>query len=55
MIIASPLIIIYILRRKGFDVEISQFITFIFIGIIFLNVPFLGSVGFVNMVLNTEK
>ncbi len=55
MIIATPLIFIYIQRRKGFGIEIIHFIVFAFIGISLLNLPFLISNGFIEMVLKTRE
>ena len=55
MIIATPLIFIYIQRRKGFGTEILQFILFVFIGISVLNLPLLTSTGFIEMVVKTRE
>ena len=55
MIIATPLIFIYIQRRKGFGIEVFQFILFVFMGISLLNLPLLISNGFIEMVVKTRE
>ncbi len=55
MLIALPLILIYIHRRRGFSFELLQFLAVILFSLSFLIVPFLFSSGFVEMVLNTPE
>ena len=55
MLIALPFIFIYILKRRGLDKELNFFLfSFILISVM-LNIPFLNSYGFKEMVLGTNS
>ncbi len=55
MLIAVPLIIIFIHRRKGLDIELLKFTLFTFIGLLLFVFPFIFSNGYQEMVFFTKE
>tara|TARA_Y100001978_G_C23701305_1_gene441119 strand:- start:2970 stop:4958 length:1989 start_codon:yes stop_codon:yes gene_type:complete len=55
MFIALPFFIIYIYKTRGFQEEIFKFIFFFLIITLSLNLPYLNSEGFSQMVLQTDE
>ena len=55
MLIALPLVFIYIYRLNGFRKEIKQFSFTIFSSLFFLVIPFLTTNSYYQMVLNNKQ
>ncbi len=55
MVVAIPLLLIFIHRKRGIGSEIIEFCAVTTISLLALTIPFLNSSGFIEMVLNTRE